>query len=362
MKLIHRYILRLFVRNFLAFLAIATFLFLIIDFFDRIDNILEEDASIGLIFGYFFYKIPELASLVTPIAMLVAVLFSIGTLARNFEITAMRASGMTIYWLARPVFMVGIVVSIITLIAHETLIPFCSRRSDEIYNIDIKKKHESGTYSVKDVWWRSGSDFYSISNFDSRTSTLLDLSRFRFSPEFEVTERIDAKKVGWVDNILKWSMYGVEEYTFAPDRTVQRRTLDRLALPINEQPKDFYRVRVDPDTMGYIDLNQYIKRLSTDGLSTKGYEADLAAKLAYPFVSFILVLIALPFSLKPARSGNLAVSFVAGLTIGFLYFVVHSFSVSLGRAELISPLIAAWMANLLLGFVGIVLNWGAEAP
>ena len=92
------------------------------------------------------------------------------------------------------------------------------------------------------------------------------------------------------------------------------------------------------------------------------YMADLYAKISFPFINLVLVLVVLPFALLPARSGSMAPSCLAGLTIGFAYFAVHSFSLALGRAELWPPLLAAWMANLVMAIAGLILNLGTESP
>jgi lipopolysaccharide export system permease protein len=86
------------------------------------------------------------------------------------------------------------------------------------------------------------------------------------------------------------------------------------------------------------------------------------SKLAFPFVIFITGLVVLPFTLRPARSGSMAFSSLAAIFVAFTYYAVDSFSISMGRAELLPPLLAAWMANILMGIVALVLNLGAEAP
>ena len=114
--------------------------------------------------------------------------------------------------------------------------------------------------------------------------------------------------------------------------------------------------------MSYRRLSKFIREQKANGLAVSSYYADLYEKIAFPCVSFIVVLVSLPFALKPARTGSMAGSFLAGLVIGFTYYAVHSFSVAMGRAEMYPALLAAWMANILLGVIGVILNLGAESP
>ena len=362
MKILHRYLLFQFLRNLGVFLFVSTLLFLIVEFFDRIDNIANENPPFWTIVHYFLFKIPLLVHVMLPVAVLVTTLFTIGLLSKHSEMTAMRSSGATLFWISRPILCAGLVISLLAIVFNETVIPYSARRVHEIYNIDIRKKHETGTYSKENVWWRSGRDFYSISAFDSRSNTMLDFSRLELNTDFKVTDRTNAHKVRWIDENLGWSMHQVVDFDLAPDNSVKSTSVKRLTLPITEKPEYFYDVRLDAELMSFRALKKYMRKLANDGISTKNYISDLHAKLAFPFINFIVILVALPFALKPGRSGNLGASFIAGITIGFLYYVVHSFSFSLGRAELMNAILAAWMANILMGFVGVVLNWGAEAP
>ena len=95
-----------------------------------------------------------------------------------------------------------------------------------------------------------------------------------------------------------------------------------------------------------------MKKLKKEGISVTKYYVDLAAKISFPFINLIVVLIAFPFALISARSGNITKSFIVGISVGFLYYVVHAFSTSLGSAELIPVVPAAWAANILLGCAG----------
>lgn len=362
MKILHRYILVQLVRNLLLSLVGFTLLFLIFDFFDRIDNIVAENASVLTGVQYFLFKIPLTVTLMLPVAMLVATMLTIGLLSKNSEITAMRASGTAVMWLARPVLAVGIGASILALFLNEAVVPYTTRRVKEIYNIDIRQKDKRGGYSQSDIWWRSKNSFYSVGMFDSRTNQMLDFSEFKLGDDFTIERRIDAEKTSWLNPTLGWSMRGVTDYRFNETAAPEIARYPVLPLPIRDRPEDFYDVKTEPQTMSYRQLRRFIKQQARNGIPITGYLADLHGKIAFPFISFIITLIALPFALKPARSGSLAASFVAGLVIGFSYYAVDSFSIAMGRAEIWPPILAAWMANLLMGFVGLVLSLGTESP
>ncbi len=361
MKILHRYILTLLIKNFLIGLSTFVFLFLVVDFIDRIDNVLHESASAWLIIQYFVCKIPLMATLMLPVALIFSTLFTFGLLSKSSEITAMRASGATMAWLARPLMCFGALLSVCSLLLSEIVVPFSERRQKELYNIDIRKKDKKGGYSQSDFWWRQGDHFYSFDLFDSRSNTLHNFTQLDINQEWRVIRRTDAEQAKWVDPTLGWTMRNVRQHHFETD-PVREENFRELPLPIREVPSDFYDVRNDPTTMSFSELRKFIKRLKRNGISTTQYQPDLYSKMAAPLVIFITGMIVLPFSLLPARSGSMAKSSLAAISIAFLYYAVDSFSISMGRAELLPPLLAAWSANIVMGIVATVLNLGTEAP
>ena len=362
MKLLHRYVLIQLLRNLMLCLMVVVFLFLVFDFFDRIDNILAENPPVWTTISYFLYKIPQTLTLMLPVSMMAAILLTLGIMSRNSEVTAMRASGATVRWICAPVFIVGMTLSLLSIVLNETLVPYSQRRSREIYNIDIRQKDKRGGYSQNDFWWRTKDKFFSIGTFDSRDNTMHDVSIFELNGAFNVKKRTDAEKITWVDPLLGWNLWRITEYLFDDKGEMEIRKARSLPLWLKEKPADFYDVRADPSTMSFRQLNAFINGQAHNGLRVTGLMAYLYEKISFPFVNLIVSLVVVPFALKPARSGSMAASVVAALVIGFSYFAVHSFSIALGRAELLPPLLSAWAANIIMGFIGVVLISGTEAP
>jgi len=362
MKILHRYLLSLFIKNLALSLLAFTVLFLVIDFFDHIDNILPQDPPLLTVIAYFLFKIPQIVSYMLPVSMIISVLFTIGILSKNSEITAMRASGVTISYIARPLYITGLVGSLFAIVLNETTVPYAARRTRELYAIDILKKDSEGAYNQNNFWWRMGNSFYSAGLFDSRNNTLYDLSRFDISDTFEVMRRLDAKRTHYLASNLGWSMHQVAEYHFLKSKTEVNFNPGNEPLAIESVPTDFYDMQTDPATLSFAQLKRFIRDQASNGISTRAYIADLYEKLSSPFLVFLVVPLVLPFALKSARSGSLAWSFVAALIIGFSYYAVHSLSLALGRAEIWPPFLAAWMANIIFGTIGLILTLGAEAP
>lgn len=362
MKILHTYLFKNLLKN--VFLASTSMiaLFLVVDFFDRIDDILPKNVSFITVIRYFMLKVPQFFVLTLPVSFIIATLFTYGILSKNSEITAMRAAGLKLSWLSWPLLSSALVFSLINLLCSEFVVPDTVKRVKEIYNIDIKEKDKEGIYSQKDLWWRNGRDFYSAEIFDSRDSALMTFSDYEINKDFQVISRIDSPKVKWLNLNLGWNMENVTKYKFGDRKAVELTYLRSLPLPIAEDPAHFYHRQTEPLAMSFFELKDFIQQQHEYGQSGTSLLADLAAKVSFPFVVFICALVVFPLSIRPARTGSMASSFIFGILLCFVYYALHSFSLALGRAELLSPILSAWAANLILLAVGGVLFLGVEAP
>ncbi|RQW05183.1 MAG: LptF/LptG family permease, partial [Calditrichaeota bacterium] len=140
MKILDRYILKKFLTvlffNILAFVVI----FVVIDLIENLDKFLSADATFLQVFLYYFYYIPYIIILTLPISMLLSSLFSLGTMAQYNELIAIKSAGVSLYRILLPVFALSLLVSIITGLAGETIVPTTNRLRLDVYRYDIKKE------------------------------------------------------------------------------------------------------------------------------------------------------------------------------------------------------------------------------
>ncbi|MCC6221491.1 MAG: LPS export ABC transporter permease LptG [Deltaproteobacteria bacterium] len=359
-NILQGYIVRQFLNALVLCLAVSLSIFFVFDLFERINLFFKEYATFAQIASYMLFKIPLIAHLMTPVAVLIATLVSIGQLAQKSELTAMRACGVSMFRIALPLICIGALISAIMFISGETIVPWATNRVEEIYNFDIRKKAQTGKVSKANFWYRKDNKFYSIDFYDSRSATLQGVTIFEMTDNFALAGRIDAEEVVWKGPAMRWLMKNVVETSFNLEGRPNVSRFQTLPLVISEKPKDFYEIKLRPETMSYWELGNYIEKLQREGGAVSKYLVDLNAKLSFPLITVIVILVAFPFALLPARSGSLTKSFIAGISLGFGYYFVHAFSTSLGAAELIPAFPAAWTATILLGCLGGYLIAGAD--
>lgn len=365
---IESYILKNFLSVFILTLLGSTLLFVVFDFFERLRVFLKEKAEIIDAVSYLLLKIPMIIHLMTPIAVLIGTLISIGRLSQLSEITAMRACGVSIYRLAKPILIVATFLTLINFILGESLVPWATKKVDQIYQLDIKKKLEKGAYSKADFWHRSENKLIKVALYDSKNSELRGINIYELDNNFDFIRRIDSNLAKWEGERIGWVLNGVvessalvnESQNIASDRSFIINKFDALPLQINEKPEDFYNIKRESKTMTYLELKEYIKKLKVEGVSTVKYQVELLSKISLPFVNIIVVLLAFPFGVISSRTGNLTKRFLIGASLGLGFHLLHGLATSLGAAELLPPLVSAWTANIFLGLLGLFLMARAD--
>jgi lipopolysaccharide export system permease protein len=348
-SIIDRYLAAGFLRIFFISLAVVTALYVTVDFFDRVGSLLDTGASAWTIARYFFYKAPLLVSRMVGFAALFATLFCLGTLARSHEITAFRSSGISVERVACPLLFLGVIIAALTFVWNETLVPVFTRNAQVIYKSEIKNRQQQSVLGTRDIWIRGDGSFINVDNFDSRSATVENVTVFLLDRDFGLRALVEVPRAQWTNNT--WKTDEATEWSFTPDgRTLQKKIT--TAIPITETPDDLKLLARDAEEFSYFELQRQIADLRSKGIDTTANEVDLQTKLSLPFISPLMVFLAVPFALKRRMSGSLSVSFGIAMIVGFGYWVLAAFCISLGHGGALPAWISAWMPNFVFTMVG----------
>lgn len=354
MKIIDRYILKEFFLFLLMIMSLFISLFIIIDFFERLRLFLSNNASINQMFSFIFYEIPMIVSLTLPVAVMIATLITLSTFSKNSEITAMKANGISLYRIAFPIFLSSVVISLFLFFFSEWITPMTNQKADHIKHVEINKEEDRGSFKQEQIWYHGKNSIYNFNLYDSKTRMLQGISLYYMNGDFQPRLQIIAEKAFWQGK--HWVGNNVQVITLSQEGlpSIQKKSL--TILPIQEIPADFEAVQIPPNMMGFFELRNYINKLAAEGNDVTPLLADMHAKIAFTFVTLILTVIGVIFSVHAERSGGVARSIGLGIIIGFSYWIVHAFSVSLGRSGILHPILSAWAANAIFLVVGLVLS------
>ena len=348
-SIIDRYLAAGFLRICAISLAVVTSLYFTVDFFDRVGNLLDSGASMSAIARYFFYKAPLLISRTIGFAALFSTLFCLGALVRTNEITALRASGVSVERIASPLMLLGLVICGLTFVWNETLVPMFTRNAQNIYKSEIRNRQQKSVLGTHDVWIRGDGSFINVDYFDARAATLENVTIFLLNRDFSLRALVEIPRAQWVSNA--WKTDEATEWNFSPTGETLRQKVT-AAVPITETPEDLKLLAREGEEFSYLELQRQIADMRGKGIDTTAYEVDLQTKLALPFIAPLMVFLAIPFALKRQMTGSVSLSFGIAMVIGFGYWFLMAFCISLGHSGALPSWISAWIPNFIFAMIG----------
>jgi len=348
-----RYLISEFLGIFVPIMLAFVLLYVVVDFFDRLTILLKNHAAPAAALRYFLFKVPLMVTQVMPPAVLMSMLLSLGMLSRRNEIIALRASGVSLYQMALPLLAVAVMLSLGTLAWNETVVPYCTREYQYVNNIEIRQRTERGILNEREIWYHGGDGFYNIDHIDARRQTLFGLTIYKTDPKFDLYTIINVASAQWING--QWVNTDAVARTVSQEGSVITEQIDPNRVLIHETLNDFLEVRRDAEELSYIALRQRIEDLTRKGIDAANYLVDLNLKLAVPFASFVLACVAVPLAGRVQRHPSVAAILLAGLVVGFAYWVILGLTTSLGESAVLPPVISAWASNLVFFLLGIAL-------
>ncbi len=345
---------RCLVKEFAVFLAMFTgaftVIFLMVDFVQKVDNFIESGAPAWSMAVYFGFKTPFIVVQMVPVATLLAVIVMFSIMARHNEITAMRSCGMSALQIARPVVYGSFAVAVFVFALFEMVVPFCSTKSNGIWDLYVMRRGEARAYGEYNVWYKGNDTIYRIGHIDSVSGEMSDCSFYFFDDDFNLLRRVDSTRVHWSGE--RWIVESALVLSGSPGGGYSLERMEAGYLEIPERPDDFMNEPRKPEEMNYWELKKYADKISSEGYDPTPYLVDMHIKPAFPFIVVVLAAMGLPIVLKFGKNRTaLAVS--TGIGLCFLYLLVLGLCRSMGISGMLPPFVAAWTANgvFLLGSV-----------
>jgi len=261
MKILRRYFFKEFFKIFAIVILSVTAILLVAEFFDKVDEFYEKKAPIHLIINYLFLRAPKSLLIVSPIASLLSILFTISIASKWKETVAIKASGGSLKKLFSFFLIIGIIITISVLIFGETLAAKANRRASYVRNVKILKRPSKIIYREGALWIKGlDGSLIRIRDFVEDKNRILKVSIFRFNPSFELIERIEADEAEWIHG--RWELKNAEVFDIANNALIKH---DVLVFKGLEEPAIFREEMIKPEEMNFFELYSYYKRLENAG-------------------------------------------------------------------------------------------------
>ena len=361
MSLLHRYILRRFIYCYLLSATGLIGIFLVVDFFERIDEFIRRDVPYSDLVFYFIYKIPGIAFYMAPQAVLLATVITLAVLARDNEIIAMKAGGIGVVGITLPILGAALVVALLVLASNEYIAPSATKKMNYIFKVKVQGNPAYGDSYIEierkgdEVWFvAKDKAIWNIRQFDPEEISISDARIFYRFDNGLIRKRIDVKEVVW--NGMHWEFIDGFLRTFDQKGHGTTEYFEKRAIPVLETPDDLMKnIIIHSDEMSLRELYKEIQEMTLEGKDTLKYRVEFHQKISYPFISIVLALLAIPLSLRSSRHGGVLFCVGVNLAVGFVFSFLYAMGVSLGFGGFFSPLFAAWGPFLLFSSLGFYL-------
>jgi LPS export ABC transporter permease LptG len=329
-------------------------IFYIAAFLDLTDNVFRGDATWAMLFSYLWYVTPQYVYYIVPLSVLLATLVTIGVLTKNSELIVMKACGISLYRVALPMLVGGLLAGVLLFVLEESVLGPSNRQAEAIRH--VMRGGSPQTFDVATRRWMVGTDgdIYHYHYFDPRQRHFTGLSVFEFDPPMrQLLRRVYVERAVYLGaRTGRDRAWHVEQgWTRTFDSTSgETRGYDAFAeSELAFEPAAYFATqRPDPDYMSYTQLRGYITQLRDSGFDVIAQQVALERKISFPFVTLIMTLIAVPFAVTTGRRGAMY-GIGIGIVLAISYWVAFSIFAALGAGGLMAPTLAAWAPNLLFG-------------
>jgi lipopolysaccharide export system permease protein len=344
MRIIDRYLLILFGRLFCLCLGSFTAIYLVIDFLEKYRRFSRADASLSHMLLFFGWEIPGIINQTAPLAVLMATVLTIGTLARTSELVAMQSAGISLPRIAAPLVACSIAISLLLLAGSELLLPTAAEQLTYTEQVLIARKPPSAAFRQDNIWYRDDTFILRARKFDPDRQTLSGITVWRVSADFLPLQRLDAVSGQLV--AAGWELRDVVTRDIVGGGISGTSGTPRLVLPLDLRPADLKAVKNYAENLSFSRLRQYVAKLRESGYDASRYETLMHARLAQPFAALVMAGLGIPFALRSHRSSGIARGVGLSMALGFAYFVTNAICIALGQSTALPAPLAGWAANL----------------
>ena len=351
MKVLDRYLIRELFFPVLAMTLTLIFLILIADLFDNIDDLITHKTPTEVILRYYLSLTPYAFSQTVAWATWLGTIFLLVNLGLNNETIAMKAAGLKISAIIRPILFLGFLIGIFVFLVNDRIVPKAYSTAINLREIYIEKnKTREDLEVIQNVTFFSGGKYlYYFRKFFPNQGKVQDVILLWITEgERNARQKMVAESGQWDGQ--QWTFQGVMEYQMDSQGRIlgePRRIASKSYPEIKTSPQELVAASSESTFLSYRELKKTVQKLKENGINVDAEKVELHNRLAAPWQGLVMMLVAVPI-LAPTRNRKAiagSVLFCIGLI--FLYHVTGAISLALGKAGKIFPFLSAWASNIL---------------
>lgn len=352
MKTIDIYIIKKFLGTFVYAISLLIIIVIIFDISENIDEFLKNDAPLKeIVFKYYLNFIPYFINLFIYLFTFISVIFFTSKMASNTEIIAILNSGISYNRLLRPYLISAIILAVLSFYLSNFLIPVANENRREFKGKYMETLEENKDRNIH-LQILPG-EFIYVENFNLHTNYGYRFTLEKFI-DGAMTYKLSSEKLQWQEETKSWKLsnYYIRTIDGFDENLIRGESLDTTLILL---PSDLYVMKEDFEVMNYWELNDRIKlerMMGSEALKT--YEVEKGKRLASPFATIVMTIIAVSLSSRKIR-GGIGMHLGLGLGIAFSFILFMQVSTVFAKVGNLSPVYAAWIPILIFSAIGLIL-------
>jgi lipopolysaccharide export system permease protein len=353
MKIIERYLGKTVISTTLSVLGILLTLFALIKLIAETRDIGSGHYTLLSAFYYVLLTLPSQFYTFSPIAILLGSILGLSLLARHSELTILNASGVSLYQIAWSLFKATLLIVCFTVLIGEGIAPRAARLA-ESHKAFLTTSGQTLMTQQGSLWIRDGHNFIYIQSILNQTH-LNNVSRYQFDDHNNLLKASFAKQVNYEKN--NWDAYDVATSNLTPKKITAQHAEHEI-WPLSFSPKLLNISIVLPEQMSLKQLNEYIRYRKKNLLNTSQYSLAFWQRVLQPFAIWIMMCLAIPFTFKHLRSLATSLRTIAGITVGFGFYLLNEFFGPFSIVYKWPPFLAALLPLLIFTLIaGVLMYW-----
>jgi len=357
MNRLDRYVLGRFLSILFGCLLAISIVFVAVDYVGAIRTWADRDRAEILL--YYKHALPYILFLVSPIAVLLAGMFTIAGFARRLELAAMLGTGRPLWRILLPIWLAGIAYSGFWVWAGEHVLPHANQERIRIRAPKRANAFNDTPWKLDFAWRAAPGVTFFFRDYNGTTATGSRTTVTWVDSLQRVRDRIDAQSVALKG--ATWTFHDGIRRTFQPTGVLGKYAkFDSISLSIPQSHvEDLVSHKNLPDEMYALEIQKRIEALRAAGEPSVAWEAEAEFRKSSPWVTAIVALIGTALASLVGRRGQ-ALAFGAGILIAFTFYVAVRAGLALGHAGTLTPVECAWWAHGVFLTIGLGLLWRAS--
>lgn len=356
MNLLNRYLVTQFVKYFftgnVAFVAI----YLLVDFFEKFDDFKNGGKPLSMAFEYFVLTVPYIVDQLGPVFILLSGVVTLGILNHTNELTALKAGGVPLRLIIRPLLIASLAFTILFVAAAEWLLPVTVARTNHLWFEQLKGKVILGIKRNNRYYYKGKNGFYSFTWPAKDKYAFMDFSFSEWDANYNIHTLTTAAHADWNDDQEEWILRAgqVQSRDFKGDYVI--RNFEQTKVDLIERPDDFLVPANKAAELSLSGLFQEIDRTEVEHETREAW-TNFLGRISYILLGIPLLLLGLPILLYSYRKWGRDLSVAIPVSCGLAFFAWGLWGAlqSLAIAGYISPLLAACGLHIVFGLSGFVL-------